>query len=134
MQNWYVTFDVGAESCYLLIKFRVSQFTVWNLSSTATRRWHCWCKQHKSCSFRTFLYCAYLHKFYDKSIIILLKNVLRNICREISEILLILLMVYTCNAKELEEVEMNVLCIFDQDHHWRMIAVDHNSKFKSFIW
>ena len=97
MQNWYVTFDVGAESCYLLIKFRVSQFTVWNLSSTATRRWHCRCKQHKSCSFRTFLYCAYLHKFYDKSVIILLKNVLRNICREISEILLILLMVYTCN-------------------------------------
>ena len=77
----------------------------------------CRCKQHKSYSFRTFLYCAYLHKFYDKSIIILLKNVLRNICREISEIRLILLMVYTCNAKELDEVEMNVLCIFDQDHH-----------------
>ena len=28
-------------------------------------------------------------------------------------------------------VEMNVLYIFDQDHQWSVIAVDHTSKFKA---
>ena len=40
-----------------------------------------------------------------KSIIILLKNDLTNICSKISKIRLILSMVYTCNVKGLEEVE-----------------------------
>ena len=34
----------------------------------------------------------------------------------------------------IEEVEMNVPCFFDQEHHWQMIAVEQNSKLKSFIW
>ena len=48
-------------------------------------------------------------------------------------------MVYACKVKGLEEVEklgrlleMNVLCIFDQDHQWLMIAVDHTSKFEVY--
>ena len=64
-----------------------------------------WCKQPTSNSFQTCLYCIYLFKLYDKSIIILLTNVLANICSEISQIRLILLMVYTCNVKGLEEVQ-----------------------------
>ena len=81
--------------------------------------------------------CIYLLKLYDKSIIVLLKNVLVNICSEISKIWWILWMVYACSMKGLEEVEklgrlveMNVLCIVDQDHQWWVIAVDHTSKFK----
>ena len=60
-----------------------------------------------------------------------------SICSKISEIWLILWMVYACSVKGLEEVEklsrlveMNVLCIADQDHQWWVIAVDHTSKFK----
>ena len=34
---------------------------------------------------------------------------------------------------ENEWVEMNVLCIADQDHHWQVIAVDHISKCKSHL-
>ena len=44
-------------------------------------------------------------------------------------------MVYASKKKGLEEVEklgrlvdMNVLCIVDQDHQWWVIAVDHTSK------
>ena len=46
-------------------------------------------------------------------------------------------MVYACKVKGLEEVEtlgrlveMNVLCISDQDHQWCEIAVNHASKFE----
>ena len=46
-------------------------------------------------------------------------------------------MVYACKVKGSEEVEklgrvveMNVLCISDQDHQWFEIAVDHASKFE----
>ena len=40
-------------------------------------------------------------------------------------------MVYTCNMKELEEIEkMGVLYIVDQDHQRSMIVVDHFMKFK----
>ena len=49
--------------------------------------------------------CIYLLKLYDKSIIILLANVLANICSGMNKIPLILKMVYTCNVKRLEEVE-----------------------------
>ena len=45
-------------------------------------------------------------------------------------------MVCACNVKGLKEVEklgrlveMNVLFNVDQDHQWRVIAVDHTSKF-----
>ena len=79
----------------------------------------------------------HLLKLYGKSIIVLLTNVLVNICGEISKIWLILWMVYACNVKGLDEVEklgrvvkMNVLCIIDQYHQWWVIAVDHNSKFE----
>ena len=58
-----------------------------------------WCKQLTSKSFQTSLYCVYLLKLYDKWIIILLTNDLTNIFSEISKILLILSMVYTCNVK-----------------------------------
>ena len=81
--------------------------------------------------------CMYLLKLYKKSIIVLLTNVLVNICSEISKIWLILWMVYACKVKGLEEVEtlgrlveMNVLCISDQDHQWCEIAVNHASKFE----
>ena len=96
----------------------------------------CWCKQSTSNSFQTCLYCIYLLKLYDKSIIILLTNDLTNICSKISKIRLILWMVYTCAAmgkgwRKLKSWgEMNVLWITDQDHQWRVIAVDHTSKFK----
>ena len=63
-----------------------------------------WCKQPTSNSFQTCLYCIYLLKLYDKSIIILLTNVLANICSEISKIQLVLWMVYGNNVKGLEEV------------------------------
>ena len=79
----------------------------------------------------------YLLKLYEKSIIVLLTNVLVNICCEISKIWLISWMVYACNVEGLEKVEklgslveMNVLCIVDQDHQWWVIAVDHTSKFE----
>ena len=49
--------------------------------------------------------CINLLKLYATSVIILLGNVLVNICSEISKIWLILWMVYTCNVKGLEEVE-----------------------------
>ena len=49
-------------------------------------------------SFQTCLYCIYLLKLCDKSTIILETNDLTNICNEISEIRLILWMVYTCNG------------------------------------
>ena len=65
----------------------------------------CWCKQSTSNSFQTCLYCIYLLKLYDKSIIILLANDLTNICSEISKIRLILWMYFTWNKKGLEEVE-----------------------------
>ena len=39
----------------------------------------CWCKQPISNNFQTCLYCIYLLKLYDKSIIILLTNDLTNI-------------------------------------------------------
>ena len=65
----------------------------------------CWCKQSISNSFQTCLYCIYLLRLYDKSIIILLTNDLANICSEISKIWLIIWMAYTCNVKGLEEVE-----------------------------
>ena len=65
----------------------------------------CRCKQSTSNIFQTCLYCIYLLKLYDKSIIVLLKNDLTNICSEISKIRLILWMAYTCNVKGLEEVE-----------------------------
>ena len=81
--------------------------------------------------------CMYLLILYEESIIVFLANVLVQIRSEISKIWLILWMVYTCNLKELGEVEklgrlveMNVLCIVDQDHQWWVIAVDHTSKFK----
>ena len=74
---------------------------------------------------------------YEESIIVFLANVLVKIRSEISKIWLTLWMVYTCNLKELGEVEklgrlveMNVLCIVDQNHLWWVIAVDHNSKFE----
>ena len=77
-----------------------------------TRRLHstvCSCKQPTSNSFQTSLYCVYLLKLYDKSIIILLTNDSTNTCSKISKIWLILWMVYTCNVKAkvkgLEEVE-----------------------------
>ena len=67
----------------------------------------------------------------------MLTNVLVNICSEISKIWLILWMVYACKKKGLEEVEklgrlveMNILCIVDQDYQWWVIAVDHTSKFE----
>ena len=59
----------------------------------------CWCKNPTSNSFQMCLYCLYLFKLYDKSIIILPTNDLTNICSEISEIRLILWMVYTCNER-----------------------------------
>ena len=62
--------------------------------------------------------CIYLLKLYDISIIILLTNVLTNICSEISKIQL------------KGWVEMNVLCIVDQDYQWWVISVDHTSKCK----
>ena len=65
----------------------------------------CWSKQSTSNNFQMCLYCIYLLKLYDKSIIILLTNDLTNICSEISKIRLILWMAYTCNVKGLEEVE-----------------------------
>ena len=65
----------------------------------------CWCKQPTSNSFQTCLYCIYLFRQYDRSIIILLTNDLANIYSEISKVRLILWMVYTCNVKGLEEVE-----------------------------
>ena len=51
----------------------------------------CWCKQLSSISLKTCLYCMYLVKLYDKSIIILLTCDLTNVCSEISKIRLILL-------------------------------------------
>ena len=45
-------------------------------------------------------------------------------------------MVYTCKVKgtisrKLKSwVEMNVICIVDEDHQWWVISVDHTSKFK----
>ena len=60
--------------------------------------------------------CINLLKLYATSVIILLGNVLVNICSEISKIWLILWMVYTCNVRGLEEVEklreMNVWCSY----------------------
>ena len=78
--------------------------------------------------------CINLLKLYATSVIILLGNVLVNICSEISKIWLILWMVYTCSVKRWRKlkslVEMNVLCIVEKDHQWWVIAVDHTSKFK----
>ena len=48
---------------------------------------------------QTVLYCVYLFKLYDKSIIIALTDDLVNIYSEISKIWLILWMVYTCNSE-----------------------------------
>ena len=52
---------------------------------------------------------------YGITIIILLTNDLTDLCGEISKIRLVLWMVYTCNVKGLEEVEMlgNVLYIVE---------------------
>ena len=68
----------------------------------------CWCKQPTSNSLKHLK--LYIRtQLYDKSIIILLKNVLTIICSEISKILLTIWMVYvyiaTFNVKRLEEVE-----------------------------
>ena len=52
----------------------------------------CWCKQPTLRSFQTYLYCIYLFKLYNKSIIILLTNTLTNIWMKISKIRLILWM------------------------------------------
>ena len=65
----------------------------------------CWCKTTHFKQFSNTSNCIYLLKLYDKSIITLLANVLTNICNEISKIRLILLMVYTFNVKEFEQVE-----------------------------
>ena len=65
----------------------------------------CSCKQTTSTSFQKCLYLIYLFKLYKKPVIILLAKELTNICSEISEIRMILWMVYTCNVKRLEQVE-----------------------------
>ena len=99
----------------------------------------CWSKQPTSKSFQMCFYCIYLFKLYDKLIFLLLTIDLTNICSEISEIRLILWMVYTSSVEEVQRagesqekwVEINVLCTVDQDHQWWVIAVDHTSKFKA---
>ena len=65
----------------------------------------CWCKEPTSKGFQTCLYCIYLSKSYDESIIILPGNSLTKIWSKISKIRLILRMIYTCNVKGLEEVK-----------------------------
>ena len=65
----------------------------------------CWRAQTTSKNFQTCLYCVYLLKLYDISIIIFLKNYLTKICGEISKIWLILWMPYVCRVKVLEEAE-----------------------------
>ena len=65
----------------------------------------CRCKRTTSKSFQTYLYCIYLFKLYDTSIITLLGDDLTNSCSKISKIWLILGIYYTCNVKGLEEVE-----------------------------
>ena len=57
--------------------------------------------------------CINLLKLYATSVIILLGNVLVNICSEISKIWLILWMVYTCNVKGYEYTL----------HRWRRLPV-----------
>ena len=59
------------------------------------------CAEPFSKSFQTCLYCIYLFKLYDESIIILLTNDLANICSEISKVWLILWMIYAWNVKGL---------------------------------
>ena len=96
----------------------------------------CQCKQPTENSFQSSN-CIYLLKLYDKSVIILLTNVLANICSKISNIWLILWMVYTCNVKgKLKNwVEMNILCTTDQDHQWWVITVVYIPvSLKSFSW
>ena len=76
------------------------------------------------------MYCLYLFKFYGKSIIILLINDLTNIYRKISKIQLIY--EWTIPAiwppwgrnKLKSWIEMNVICIFDQDHQRRVVVED----------
>ena len=93
----------------------------------------CWCKQPTSNSLQTCLYYIYLLKLHDKSIFILLANDLTNICCEISKIWFyewFILARWKGWRKLKSWVEINVLCIIDQDHQWWLIAVDHASKFK----
>ena len=93
------------------------------------------CKQTTAKGFQTCLYCIYLFKLYDMSIIMLLTSDLTNICRKISKIRLILWMAYTRNVKGFKKVtkiwKMNVLCIVGQNHQRWAIVVDHSSKFKA---
>ena len=64
------------------------------IQAIATRREQCRCKQPTSNNFETLKTVAiHLLKLYNKSIIILLKKVLANICSQISKIRLILWMV-----------------------------------------
>ena len=65
----------------------------------------CWCKQPTSRSFQTCLYCIYLFKMYDKSVIISPTNNWTNIWSDIRNICFILQIDYTCNLKGLEEIE-----------------------------
>ena len=91
-----------------LIQYTLLEIQFWSLKYTAVIRIH---KNLSNLPFLSKWYkpytsnCKYLLKLYYKSIIILLANVLANICSEISKIWLILWMVYTCNVKGLEEVE-----------------------------
>ena len=84
--------------------------------------------------FKKCLYCIYIFKLHDTSIIMLLINDLTNNCGEISKIQLILLMAYTCNLKGLQEGEKmcwqwiyfaSLTKIIRNEN----IVVDHSDKF-----
>ena len=84
--------------------------------------------------FEKCLYCIYLFKLHDTSIIMLLINDVTNICGEISKIQLILLMAYTCNLKGLQEGEkMDRQLIYfaslTKIIRNENIVVDHSDKF-----
>ena len=72
--------------------------------------------------------CPYLLKLFNRSIILLLGNVLGNICSEISKIWLIfswfILATWKSWRKLKSWVEMNVIYFVDEDHQWWVIAVD----------
>ena len=93
----------------------------------------CQCKQTTSNSFQVCLYCIYLLKLNDKSIISL-TDISANICSEIAKCHwfseLFILTMWKGWRKLKSWVEINVHCIVDQDYQWSVVAVDHSSKFK----
>ena len=101
--TWGIQFQSLKHMVVIRIRHKLSNFPLTSKQYKAITM--CRCKQLTWNSFKTLLYCNYLLRLYDKSIIILLANDLTNTCSKASKIWMIVWMVYTSNEKRLEEVE-----------------------------